>query len=151
MSKPAERLVLPPELAVACQIAWKILPRVAGFRSPYSIRIADRPGSPCARCSTPTGHGPIGDYADSPLCDRCVFEECRELGMVLALISMVREFAAVDRQDIAAHETAVEELADFAEIYDRFAAAWGPPRPFEGLPRNHRRSNPPPEDEGNTE
>ncbi len=40
----------------------------------YCIRIAEKPGTPCAICEQSTGVGPVGYQHDDPVCDRCLLD-----------------------------------------------------------------------------
>ncbi len=94
----------------------------------YTIRIVANPGTQCAACGKQeTGCGPVGFLDDAAICDLCLLEGSDELGMVLALISVVRAYANV-RGTAEEWQSALEELGAFARIYDRFAAKTGPAR-----------------------
>ncbi len=105
------------------------LPRSTKTDDPlYTIRIADNPGTTCATCGKQeTGSGPVGFLDDEPVCDLCLLEGSPELGMVLALISVVRAYANMNGTP-EERQAALEELGAFARIYDRFAAKTGPAR-----------------------
>ena len=130
MHDPSPHLPTAAPLPQAHVTALRVLPiLLTPPRSAYSIRLADEPGAPCIRCSAPTGMGPIGDLAGTPLCDRCFLADCHELGLVLALIAFVRGFGSADPEDREARDRTLAELARFADIFEHVAAAWGPPRP----------------------
>lgn len=74
--------------------------------------------------------GPTGYHRGSPVCDPCLLEGCPPLGMVLALVAVTRTFGGLEEVVGAEADEALEELGAFARIYERFAAASGPPRHF---------------------
>ncbi len=94
----------------------------------FSIRIAGAAGAPCALCGTATGSGPVGYHGDVPICDLCLLDGSSALGMVLALVAVVRAFGSVKVASAAKERGALEELGSFARIYERFAAKTGPAR-----------------------
>ena len=96
----------------------------------YSIRLAESPGTGCALCLEPTGAGPVGYVDSEPVCDRCLLEHCVELGMVLALVAVTREYAAVETDSDDELQAGLAELGAFARIYDRIALRSGPRRRF---------------------
>ena len=96
----------------------------------FSIRVAENSGTLCAACcKQETGAGPVGYRNDEPVCDLCLLQSTHELGMVLAVISVVRAYANV-RGDSEEWQRALEELGAFARVYERFAAESGPARIF---------------------
>ena len=98
----------------------------------YSIRIPE-PAGPvaCAHChSRFTAAGPTGYAEDRVICDMCLLEGAPELGMVIALVAVVRAFGAVQPADHEDYRNALSEIGAFARIYERFAAKSGPPRVF---------------------
>ena len=94
----------------------------------YSIRLATDPGTPCHLCAAETGSGPVGYRDEEPLCDLCLFEEAPELGMVLALVAVVRAYASIRPASADEHREALNELGFFARMYELFAAKSGPMR-----------------------
>ncbi len=98
----------------------------------FSIRIPRPAGSVrCARCQVIfSAAGPTGYAEDSPICDMCLLEGSQELGMVLALVAVVRAFGTVRASSHGDYQEALGELGAFARIYERFAAKSGPPRIF---------------------
>ena len=100
----------------------------------YSIRVAENSGCLCVACSKQeTGAGPVGYIDDDPVCDLCLLEGNHELGMVLAVISVVRAYASV-KGSPEEWQSALEELGAFARVYDRFAAKSGPARLIRIIP-----------------
>ncbi len=96
--------------------------------SVYTIRNAEGPGALCTACGKQeTGSGPVGFLDDDPICDVCFLESSPELGMTIALISVVRAYANMEGNPAEWLE-ALKELSAFARIYDRFAAKSGPAR-----------------------
>ncbi|MEM7356225.1 MAG: hypothetical protein AAF657_35750, partial [Acidobacteriota bacterium] len=98
----------------------------------YSIRIPE-PGGPahCALCQASfSAAGPTGFAANRPICDMCLLEGSAGLGMVLALVAVVRAFATVQPTRREDYRSALAELGAFARIYERFAVKAGPPRVF---------------------
>ncbi len=99
---------------------------------PYSIRIPEPAGpARCARCRVRfSAAGPTGFAEDNPICDMCLLEGSAELGMVMALVAVVRAFGTVRPSDQEDYREALAELGAFARIYERFAAKSGPARVF---------------------
>ncbi len=98
----------------------------------YSIRVPQPAGTArCARCRVQfSAAGPTGYAEDSPICDMCLLEGSQELGMVLALVAVVRAFGRVKPSSHGDYRDALNELGAFARIYETFAAKSGPPRIF---------------------
>ncbi len=83
----------------------------------------------CAACGEEfTGGGPLGHRDEDPVCDLCLFDGSPELGMVTALISVTRAFAAIHARAAGAGLEALEQLAFFARVYELVAAKSGPRR-----------------------
>ena len=98
----------------------------------YSIRMP-QPAGPvrCAGCRARfSAAGPTGFAEDRAICDMCLLEGSSELGMVLALVAVVRAFGIVQPTDREDYRDALRELGAFARIYERVAARSGPPRVF---------------------
>ena len=100
------------------------------IRPRFSIRLAERGGAECDICGEPTGTGPIGCCEDEPICDRCLIEGCHELGMVLALVAVVRSTARLEPPTEEQARQVLEQLGGFIKVYEQVAARFGPPRPF---------------------
>lgn len=98
----------------------------------YSIRIPVPAGEArCARCRVVfSAAGPTGYAEDSPICDMCLLEGSQELGMVLALVAVVRAFGGVRPSSHGDYREALNELGAFSRIYEQFAAKSGPARIF---------------------
>ncbi len=98
----------------------------------YSIRIPRPAGSArCVRCRVRfSAAGPTGYAEDLPICDMCLLEGSQQLGMVMALVAVVRAFGTVRPSNHGDYQDALGELGAFARIYERFAAKSGPPRVF---------------------
>ncbi len=94
----------------------------------YSIRLAAAPGAPCRLCAAETGSGPVGYRGDEPICDLCLLEEAPALGMVLAVVAVVRAYGSVELAPTDERRDALNELGAFARIYETFAAKSGPMR-----------------------
>lgn len=108
----------PPELALVSEPYAVRLPRPAGEES-------------CPRCgSTFSATGPTGHAGELPICDLCLLEGSPPLGMLLALAAVVRAFGAVEAPAGEEYHEALEELASFARVYERFASRFGPARSF---------------------
>ena len=103
----------------------------------YSIRIPEPSGDTrCPQCQNEfLASGPTGFAGEQPICDLCLFEASKSLGMVMALTAVARTFGAADVASDDDYQQASEELATFARIYEIFAAKTGPARPFR-LPAN---------------
>ncbi len=99
----------------------------------YSIRLATDAGAPCRLCAAETGSGPVGYRGEEAICDLCMLEDSKELGMVLALVAVARACASVELTSDADRRLADAELGSFARIYETFAAKSGPARRI--LPR----------------
>ncbi len=105
---------------------------VAGDPRP-GYRIRSTPGREvsCSACGRRfAGSGPIGCLDDAPVCDLCLFEADAELGMMLALVSVTRAYAALAEEGSGTWLEPLQELARFATVYERVAARSGPPRLF---------------------
>ena len=98
----------------------------------FSIRIPQAAGTArCARCRVRfSATGPTGYAEGLPICDMCLLEGSQELGMVMALVAVVRAFGAVQPAGRGDYREALNELGAFARIYEKFAAKAGPPRIF---------------------
>ncbi len=98
----------------------------------YSIRVPQTAGEVrCPRCRVRfSATGPTGYAEDVPICDMCLLEGSQELGMVMALVAVVRAFGAVRASSYEDYQEALSELGAFSRIYERFAAKSGPPRIF---------------------
>lgn len=93
----------------------------------YCIRLATRPGRPCAECRAITGVGPVGHRNGRPICDECLLVHCHELGMVLALSFAARRLARSEPGSGESRE-ALEALAETAWRYEEVIGETGPPR-----------------------
>ncbi len=93
----------------------------------FSIRVAEQPGE-CTLCAEPTGTGPVGYYDDRPVCDLCLLDCCVELGLVLALVTVVRGYGAVEADSHTEHSEDLAKLGFFARIYEQLAAMSAPAR-----------------------
>ncbi len=98
----------------------------------YSIRVPQPAGeAQCARCRVRfSAAGPTGYAEDSPICDMCLLEGSQELGMVLALVAVVRAFGSVRPSSHGDYREALNELGAFSRIYERFAIKSSPARIF---------------------
>ena len=96
----------------------------------YSIRFSTGPNVPCACGRNQVGSGPVGYRDEQAICDLCMVEQCTELGLVLALIAVVRAFAVVDRDRRESWLGALAELDTFARVYELVAAKTAPLRIF---------------------
>ncbi len=103
----------------------------------YSIRIPEIPGPvACYQCGLRFhAAGPTGFADDEPICDLCLLESAHELGMVMGLVAVTREFGTRPADKGEDYEDALAEFGAFARIYERFAALSGPRRIFE-VPRS---------------
>jgi len=113
----------------------------------YSIRIpATLATVVCPHCRKefPAG-GPTGFAEDEAICDRCLLKADQQLGMVLALIGIVRRFATscpLDTEDmrkpisqvLGGDDPGLREalgwVGAFAYVYHCFASQHGPARDF---------------------
>ena len=96
----------------------------------YSIRAPEAPEEvECGSCGTRfLAAGPTGYADDDPICDLCMLVASEELGMVLALVAVVRAFAAPPYEKSKHYWAALGEVGAFGRIYERVAARSGPPR-----------------------
>lgn len=99
----------------------------------YSIRIPEMPGPVgCHHCGIRFhAAGPTGYADDEPICDLCLLESSHELGMVMGLIAVTRDFGVRPADSGEDYTEALAEFGAFARIYERFAALSGPRRIFE--------------------
>ncbi len=99
----------------------------------YTIRLA----SPARKVHCPhcgrhfLAAGPTGFRDEEPVCDLCLLEKVEELGMVLAMIAVVRVFAVSRYESRPEYVAALYELGGFARVYEQVAARSGPPRIFQ--------------------
>ena len=102
----------------------------------YSIRLPEQPGeTECGRCGERfRAAGPTGHANEEPICDVCLLECEEELGMVLALVSVVRTYASSSFESAEDHWEGLEEVGAFVRIYERVASRSGPPRIFRRYP-----------------
>ncbi|MEM1183135.1 MAG: hypothetical protein AAGM22_32630 [Acidobacteriota bacterium] len=91
----------------------------------YSIRITEETDTRCVICSEATGSGPVGHFEDAPICDRCLDEGCKDLGMILALITAARIHDSLVRQSPDEQAGHLETLGAFIASFGRFASRWG--------------------------
>ncbi len=97
----------------------------------YTIREGASRSSTCCACGREvTGGGPVGYRGEQPVCDRCLLDGSAQLGMVIALISVTRGFAAICARAPKEWLEPFKELGAFARIYECFAAKSGPMRRF---------------------
>ena len=124
--EPAAVYEADPETATSWSTTQEI-----GLQS-YSIRIPAPSGLvECARCRTRfTAAGPTGYAEEVEICDMCLLEAAPELGMVIALVAVVRAFGTVAPSDHEDYREALAEIGAFARVYEKFAARSGPPRVF---------------------
>ncbi len=96
----------------------------------YSIRVPPRAGRvTCPGCGLSFfAAGPTGYAEEQPVCDLCLLLSCQELGMVMALVAVVRMFGSFEPLTAEEYSLALTELGGFARIYERFAAKAGPAR-----------------------
>ncbi len=129
----------PPLATLAAEVAAAGGPPIdqpailEAVKESFSIRLADGADATCTLCGESVGTGPIGFLDHEPVCDLCLLEDCKELGMVLALVAVVRAYASVEAESDREHQDALEELGVFARIYETVAAKSGPARRI--LPR----------------
>ena len=96
----------------------------------YSIRVAESSGTLCAACGKQeTGSGPVGYMDDEPICDLCLLERSTDLGLMMAVVAVVRAYAGTGGAPEQRQE-ALEELGVFARIYHRVASKSWPARIF---------------------
>ncbi|MCP3960395.1 MAG: hypothetical protein GY719_21330 [bacterium] len=96
----------------------------------YSIRVAENPGTTCAACGKQeTGTGPVGFLDDEASCDLCLLERSADLGLILALISVVRAYPGAGGTPEASQD-ALAELGAFSRSYHHVASKSWPARMF---------------------
>jgi hypothetical protein len=97
----------------------------------FIIRAGEGRLTSCANCGRRVMcTGPTGHRDGEVVCDWCLVEGSHELGMVLAVVSVVRAYAGVAADSPKHHMEALHELGAFARIYETFAAKSGPARIF---------------------
>lgn len=99
----------------------------------YSIRLPSPPQRiSCHQCRRRfRAAGPTGHANGEPICDHCFLGATEELGMVLALISVVRLFAGTSYPSNAEYWESLALVGAFSRIYERTAIRSGPPRIFQ--------------------
>ena len=98
----------------------------------YSIRNPENPSIDCCgRCGVRFRvAGPTGYADDVPICDRCLLAADTILGIVLALVSIVRCFATSDYATREDYWSALGEVGTFSRLFERVTSQTGPPRVF---------------------
>ena len=96
----------------------------------YSIRFAVGPERACACGRNQVGSGPVGYRDEEAICDLCLLEGRIELGLVVALVSMIRAVAVYGGNCPAERLDALQYLGAFARVYEHVAARTGPLRIF---------------------
>ena len=97
----------------------------------FVIRVGQCGMVSCAHCGQRfLCGGPTGYRSGEAVCDWCLLESSHELGMVLAVVSVVRSYAGVAADSPQHHMAALRELGAFARIYESFAIKSGPARIF---------------------
>jgi len=96
----------------------------------YSIRVPEVSAEVrCSGCDVRFhAAGPTGYSDEGPICDLCLLNASEPLGMVLALVSKVRAFAAPVYESGDDYWEALGEVGTFARVYERVAARSGEPR-----------------------
>ncbi len=84
----------------------------------YSIRVAEKPGVPCAICECPTGVGPVAYRDDEPICDLCALDVCVDLGLVLAMVAVSRAFGAVPAWEREASQEGLAQPGAFSRVFE---------------------------------
>ncbi len=106
-------------------------PTAARAGSVYNIRAAAGGSFSCAACGRrSTGTSPVGYRDEKPICDPCLIESDIDLGMVLALVSVIRACALAHADTPGDQLEVLRELGTFARVYECFAAKKGPVRIF---------------------
>lgn len=113
-------------------------PVEADLAARFSVRVPETPDIvPCCHCRLPVfASGPTGYRDDAPACDACLLEQAPELGMMLVLIALARQFSAIPSSRGRHDHVSLVELGAFARIYERFAAQRGPSRGLGAFLRN---------------
>ncbi len=107
----------------------------------FSIRIAGSPDTLCTACGKQeTGTGPVGYLDGEPICDLCLLKRTTDLGLILALVSVIRAYASMGAGTSEAHQEALAELGAFARIFHRIASKSWPARVLKGLPVGEQKS-----------
>jgi hypothetical protein len=97
----------------------------------YSIRLPTPATTQCGRCGTPfEAAGPTGYADEEPICDVCFLQAERGLGMLLALVSVVRLFAVSEYHSSDEYWIALAEVGAFGRLFERIAKQSGPLRIF---------------------
>ncbi len=120
----------PPPEADSTPTSGEFAEWTVGDDSSYSIRLAKSPGT-CAVCrDQDTGIGPVGYLDESPICDLCLLERSTDLGMIIALVSVVRAFATIRSDGSRDYQEALKELRFFARLFHQIASKSWPARLF---------------------
>ena len=90
---------------------------------PYSVQWFETDPGPCACCGErggPVGSGPVGFKVDAgPLCDNCLLERNMDLGMLLIMVNVNREFANQPKpDDLSEGDPRKTALMTFSVMYD---------------------------------
>ena len=97
----------------------------------YSIRFVRGPAGLCSACQRrDAGSGVVAHRGEEPICDPCALESCAELGLVLAVIAIIRAYATASGRTGTDSLDALRELGAFARVYEHVAAKTAPARMF---------------------
>jgi hypothetical protein len=96
-----------------------------------SIRIPPSPMTcPCAVCAELfSASGPTGYLDDKIICDDCLLRLDVQLGMVVALVAVTREYGDIVPLSPHIAIRTCTELMAFARVYQRWAGRYSPRRP----------------------
>lgn len=133
-----QALIIVPAVIVVDQELSRQPPSWAGSapklaERTYSIRMPEHPGKvPCARCGGRfQATGPTGHADQEPICDPCLLECERDLGLALGLVSVMRTYASASFSSVRDHWDALVEVGAIARVYEGVAGdRFGPARKF---------------------
>lgn len=96
----------------------------------HSIIFQRADAGPCAICSKPVGHGPIGWHdTKHAICDVCFIDEHEHLGLTLLMANLLREFGRRKGRHKWEERQLGATLLDSARLYHRAALkVWLPRR-----------------------
>ena len=102
------------------------------FSGKATILWRDEPVGPCAFCGAQVGSGPVGVHLEKPtgfVCDSCMIECERGLGLVLMAVNVLRETTQSLKEEERA-ESVMLHLVLFAKLYERAESEHWPARPI---------------------
>lgn len=100
----------------------------------FSIVFREEVAGPCVVCDEEVGYGPVGWSGEGGgLCDACLTECHRPLGMVLVMANLVRELGERETADADEDLHLMAILMAMARMYAKSASKVWPRRPLDFL------------------